>query len=61
MLRILLGKFTSCGQSGVAIDYLYVHQSVYDKFKALLLEKLNEGYSYPHEEDGNYGKIINQQ
>lgn len=35
--RILFGKFMNSGQTCVTADHLYIHESVYEKFKTILL------------------------
>ena len=60
--RILNGKYLNCGQTCVGVDHVYVHESKKTQFKELLLKKLDLFYGGDQnlEEDGNYGKIINQ-
>ncbi|AZA84666.1 aldehyde dehydrogenase family protein [Chryseobacterium lactis] len=57
--RISYGKWINCGQTCVAPDYIYVHESVKEdfikKFKAYLKE------SYPDGSLGKIGKIVNKQ
>lgn len=55
----MVGKFSNCGQTCVGVDHVYVHDSVYDQFRKLLLEKVNAGYgNHVDYQDGHYGKII---
>lgn len=54
--RIVFGKFLNCGQTCVAPDYLYVHESIKnDLLKAIQKEIEKQYNSYE-----NYGKIVNQ-
>ncbi|ANF51862.1 aldehyde dehydrogenase [Chryseobacterium glaciei] len=56
--RISYGKWINCGQTCVAPDYIYIHESVKDafveKFKAYLKT------TYPDGSLGKIGKIVNQ-
>lgn len=58
--RIIWGKFMNAGQTCVAPDYLYVHQSRKD----ILLQKLQEVIKQFYGEDAatspSYGRIINK-
>lgn len=60
--RTLNGKFLNCGQTCIGVDHVYVHESRKNEFKELLMKKLELFYGGNQnlEEDGNYGKIINQ-
>ena len=54
-----MGKFINCGQTCIGVDYVYIHEGIYEKFKEALLKKIEEGYGhYQDQEDGHYGKII---
>lgn len=57
--RIARGKWMNCGQTCVAPDYIYVHESVKDelilRFKAYLDK------TYPDSSLGKIGKIVSQQ
>lgn len=56
--RISYGKWINCGQTCVAPDYIYIHESVKDafveKFKTFLKK------TYPDGSLGQIGKIVNQ-
>jgi aldehyde dehydrogenase (NAD+) len=58
--RIVLTKFSNCGQMCVAPDYVLVHESV----KGKLVEELKKYIQLFYEEENypcyNYGKIINE-
>lgn len=56
--RIVWGKFLNAGQTCVAPDYVYVHNSKKDAFIASLIQKLKE-INY-HEEAAHYTRIINE-
>ena len=60
-MRVLAGKFINCGQTCVGVDYVFVHDSIKEKFKQILLNKAKEFYGGDQNlmKDGNYGKIIN--
>lgn len=61
VLRILFGKLANCGQTCVGVDHIYVHSSISDKFKKVLMEKLKEGFGDKNLKDsGDYIKIINE-
>ncbi|WP_264229737.1 aldehyde dehydrogenase [Acholeplasma laidlawii] len=54
--RILFGKFLNAGQTCIAPDYIYVHDTIYDEFINILNQVINTRYS-----DMNYfGRIINE-
>jgi aldehyde dehydrogenase (NAD+) len=42
--NIMWGKFTNCGQTCIAPDYVYVHESVKDEFVRLSVETLKKSY-----------------
>lgn len=56
--RISRGKWANCGQTCVAPDYVYVHESV----KAALIEKVKAylATNYGNETLGKIGKIVSQ-
>ena len=58
--RIAFGKFLNCGQTCVAPDYIYCHESVKDEFIEELKKQIIIQYSENPLENPNYGKIINQ-
>ncbi|OED58948.1 aldehyde dehydrogenase [Acholeplasma laidlawii] len=54
--RILFGKFLNAGQTCIAPDYIYVHDTIHDEFINILNQVINTRYS-----DMNYfGRIINE-
>ena len=58
--RIAFGKYLNCGQTCVAPDYLYVHQSVKDELMVLLRQEIEAQYGAQPLEREDWGKIINQ-
>ena len=58
--RIAFGKYLNCGQTCVAPDYLYVHQSVKDELLALLRQEIEAQYGAQPLEREDWGKIINR-
>ena len=58
--RIVFGKYLNCGQTCVAPDYIYVEESVKDKFIACIKKEIVKQYGENPLENGDYGKIINE-
>lgn len=58
--RIVFGKYLNCGQTCVAPDYLYCHESVKDKLLKLIREEIIRQYGAEPLNNENYGKIINE-
>ena len=58
--RIVFGKFTNCGQTCVAPDYIYCDASVKDRLVEELKKQIRLQYGEDPLENPNYGKIINQ-
>lgn len=54
--RIVFGKFLNAGQTCVAPDYVYVHESVKDDFLQILRHEIELQYPSPQD----IGKIINE-
>lgn len=59
--RVAWGKFLNAGQTCVAPDYLFVHQSIADKFEALLDQAIREMFGADPEVSPSYGRIVNVQ
>ncbi len=57
--RVAFGKLINSGQSCVAPDYVYIHESVKDKFIKCLKESIEEFFGKNPIESRDYGKIIN--
>jgi aldehyde dehydrogenase (NAD+) len=58
--RIAWTKFGNCGQTCVAPDYLLVHETVHDRFVALLTKTITSFYGPRPAESPDYGRIINE-
>ncbi|MCQ6276247.1 aldehyde dehydrogenase family protein [Bacillus sp. V3B] len=58
--RIAWGKFINAGQTCVAPDYIYIHQSVEKAFLLLLTEAIKDLYSENVFESGKFTKIISE-
>lgn len=56
--KISYGKWINCGQTCVAPDYIYIHESVKDKFIEKFKEYLKK--TYDNESLGKIGKIVSQ-
>jgi aldehyde dehydrogenase (NAD+) len=57
--RIARGKWMNCGQTCVAPDYIYVHESIKDELIQRLKAHLDK--TYPDSSLGKIGKIVSQQ
>jgi len=57
--RIVWGKFTNCGQTCIAPDYAYVHESRYDEFLKKMKQQIADFYGADPSKSSDYGKIIN--
>lgn len=58
--RIVFGKYMNCGQTCIASDYIYVHESVKDQLVEALKRETIRQYSPNPLMNEDYGKIINQ-
>lgn len=58
--RIVFGKFTNCGQTCVAPDYILCDSSIKDQLIEELKNQIQTQYGNDPLENKNYGKIINQ-
>jgi aldehyde dehydrogenase (NAD+) len=58
--RIAWGKFINAGQTCVAPDYLYVHQSVKDTLLSTIKKEIENFYSNAPEKNPDYPRIINE-
>ena len=56
--RIVFGKYLNCGQTCVAPDYIYCHNTVKDEFIAAVKEEIRSQFGEHPLENKNYGKII---
>ncbi|MBQ7126482.1 aldehyde dehydrogenase [bacterium] len=57
--RIVFGKFLNCGQTCVAPDYIYCHESIKNKLILAIKKEINTQYGNDIINNKNYGKIIN--
>ncbi len=58
--RIVFGKYMNCGQTCIAPDYIYCHESVKDKLVEALKRETIRQYSPNPLLNEDYGKIINR-
>jgi len=58
--RIATTKFSNAGQMCVAPDYILIHESIREKFIAMLSEYITAFYSKNPADNDGYGKIINE-
>lgn len=58
--RIVFGKYLNCGQTCVAPDYIYCHESVKDRFLSCVREEIKRQYGDNPLDNKDYGKIINE-
>lgn len=58
--RIVWGKYLNCGQTCVAPDYIFCHESVREKLIAEIKKQIVRQFGERPLENQNYGKIINQ-
>ncbi|MBO5948479.1 aldehyde dehydrogenase [bacterium] len=58
--RIVFGKFLNCGQTCVAPDYIYCHDSVKNKLISEIKKEIVVQYGKSAIKNKNYGKIINE-
>lgn len=59
--RIVWGKFLNAGQTCIAPDYLIVHESIKDKFIALLISEIIAAYGENPQISPDFARIINTQ
>ncbi|WP_370299752.1 aldehyde dehydrogenase family protein [Abyssibacter sp.] len=57
---IAWGKFCNNGQTCIAPDYLYVHESVHDEFVAAAAKQINTFYGDNPEASADYCRIVNE-
>lgn len=56
---VMWGKFSNCGQTCIAPDYLYVHESVKDAFIKACREQLKEAYGADPKSSPDFARIVN--
>lgn len=57
--RIAWGKLFNAGQTCIAPDYIYVHESVKKEFTALLIDEFKAALGKEHQESKDYARIVN--
>lgn len=58
--RIVFGKYLNCGQTCVAPDYLYCHESVKEQLLGYIKAEITRQYGAEPLKNKDYGKIINE-
>lgn len=58
--RLVNGKFFNAGQTCVEPDYIFVHQAIFEQFKATLLKSINEQYPNPEVISPDLVHVINE-
>lgn len=56
--RIIWGKYLNAGQSCVAPDYLFVHESIKEEFLRLTQQTIKAFYSEAPQKNGDFGRIV---
>ena len=56
--RVAMGKFTNCGQTCIAPDYVFVHKDVADEFVEKMKATLKAFYTTKPEESADYSRIV---
>lgn len=58
--RICWGKFINAGQTCIAPDHLYIHESVYKEFQGRMIHYIKKFYGENPAESPDYMRIVNQ-
>lgn len=58
--RLIFAKYLNCGQTCVAPDYIYCHESIKDKLIEAMKKEVVLQYGETPLVNNNYGKIINE-
>lgn len=58
--RIVFGKFLNCGQTCVAPDYVFVHESIVNEFLEACRESVRKMFGEEPLKNPDYGKIVNR-
>lgn len=58
--RIVFGKFLNCGQTCVAPDYIYCHESIKDSLIRELITQIKTQFSPDPLHNADYGRIISE-
>ncbi|RZO82724.1 MAG: aldehyde dehydrogenase family protein [Oceanococcus sp.] len=56
---VMWGKFSNCGQTCIAPDYLYVHESVKDAFIKACREQLEHAYGKDTKASPDFARVVN--
>lgn len=57
--RVVWGKFTNAGQTCVAPDYVYLHESIADEFLKYCVESIKQFFGDNPQKSADYTRIIN--
>lgn len=58
--RIVWGKFLNVGQTCVAPDYLFVHESIKDKLLKLIVEEIHKQFGKDVKNSPDYPRVVNE-
>ena len=58
--RIVFGKYLNCGQTCVAPDYIYCHESIREELVKACIREIKRQFGMHPLENPNYGHIINR-
>ncbi len=58
--RIVWGKYLNAGQTCIAPDYIFVHQSIYEKFIEKVVEQIKSNYYTNGKLTNNFMYIVNE-
>lgn len=58
--RVVFGKYLNCGQTCIAPDYIYCHESIKDRFVAEVKREITRQFGSDPLENPDYGKMINE-
>ncbi|MDI6663974.1 aldehyde dehydrogenase family protein, partial [Bacillus altitudinis] len=58
--RIPFGKFTNAGQTGIAPDYLLVHESIKEDLLREMTNCIRDFYGNQPEKNPHFGKNVSQ-
>lgn len=58
--RIAWGKLFNAGQTCIAPDYIYAHESIKEEFTKLLIDEFKTALGEEHETSKDYARIINK-
>ena len=59
--KLVWGKFMNCGQTCIAPDYVYVHESIFDEFEMHIQRDIEKKYYKEGDVNrGDYARIVNE-